>query len=322
MTNYFKYNGKQIEVDKDTILCGIVNVTPDSFSDGGKWFGKEEAVKRGLELVEQGAGMLDIGGESTRPGSTYVDIQEEIDRIVPVIKELKSKVDVPISVDTWKSEVAKAAIEAGADIINDITGLLGDPKMAEVVGSSDAGLIIMFNPVKARPNHPSSTIFPKFGENPFTEEELKSFEDMEIIELMKKYFNKSLERCETWGINRDRIFLDPGIGFGLTKKENLTLINNVDILHEKGYYTFVGVSRKRFIVNILEEGGFDTNLENEEANINRDLGSAFLTSIATMKGANVLRVHVIPEHKMARDIARAVRFSENSEDINFEAYKR
>ena len=214
-----KYKDKVLESGGETILCGIVNVTPDSFSDGGKWYGKDKAVNRAIELIEAGADMIDLGGESTRPGSHYVEIQEEIERVVPVIRELKTKTDIPLSIDTWKADVAEAAIEAGVDFVNDITGFMGDPRMAEVVGKSDVGAILMFNPKIARPNHKSSANFPSFGgEGAFTEEELKSFEDMDAVEVMKKYLSKSLERAEKNGIARERIMLDPGIGFALTKK--------------------------------------------------------------------------------------------------------
>lgn len=318
----FKYGNKEILSGEKTILCGIINVTPDSFSDGGKYFGVEDAVKRAKELIEEGATMLDIGGESTRPGSTYVDIQEEIDRVVPVIKEIKKFSDIPISIDTWKSEVAKSAIEAGADIVNDITGFLGDPKMAEVVGNTKAGAIIMFNPVIARPNHDGSKIFPKFGENPFTDEEIENFEKMEIVELMEKYFEKSLGLAKANNILKDRIMLDPGIGFGLTKRENLVLINKIEKIREMGYFTFLGVSRKRFISNILEENGFNVNPETEEGLENRDDASAKLTAIASIKGVEVVRVHTIRKHLMAVEIADAVRLADRMEDINFKAYKK
>lgn len=318
----FKYRDKKIVSGEKTILCGIINTTPDSFSDGGKYYDIENAVRRAKELVAEGATMLDVGGESTRPGSTYVEIEEEIKRVVPAIKAIKDSVDVPISVDTWKSEVAKAAIEAGADIINDITGFLGDLNMGKVIGESNVGAIVMFNPVIARPSHPSSKVFPKFGgDGVFSEAELKSYEDMNIVEVMEKYFKKSLELAEKYGISKERIMLDPGIGFGLTKKENLELINKVDIIREMGYFTFLGVSRKRFIMNILDENGFETNFETEEGSLNRDQSSAILTSIAAFKGVEVVRVHTIKPHLMAACISDSVRMADEMEDINFGAYK-
>lgn len=316
-----KYKDKLLKSGEETILCGIVNVTPDSFSDGGKWYGKDKAIKRALELVEAGAGMIDLGGESTRPGSHYVEIQEEIGRVVPVIKELKTMTDVPLSIDTWKADVAEAAIEAGVDFVNDITGFMGDPRMAEVVGKSDVGAILMFNPKIARPNHKSSSNFPPFGgEGAFTEEELKPFEDMDVVEVMKKYLSKSLERAEANGISRERIMLDPGIGFALTKKENLKLIDKIDVLRYMGCFTFLGVSRKRFITNILSENNIDADGNSEEGFENRDEASAALTTIAAYKGVEVLRVHTMDHHRLAKLVADSVRLNQVIEDVIFKAY--
>lgn len=316
-----KYKDKVLKSGGETILCGIVNVTPDSFSDGGKWYGKDKAIKRALELIEAGAGMIDLGGESTRPGSHYVEIQEEIERVVPVIKELKTMTDVPLSIDTWKADVAEAAIEAGVDFVNDITGFMGDPRMAEVVGKSDVGAILMFNPKIARPNHKSSANFPPFGgEDAFTEEELKSFEDMDVVEVMKKYLGKSLERAEANGISRERIMLDPGIGFALTKKENLKLIDKIDVLRDMGCFSFLGVSRKRFITNILSENNIDADGNNEEGFENRDEASAALTTIAAYKGVEVLRVHTMDHHRLAKLVADSVRLNQVIEDVSFKAY--
>ena len=316
-----KYKDKVLESGGETILCGIVNITPDSFSDGGKWYGKDKAVNRALELIEAGAGMIDLGGESTRPGSHYVEIQEEIERVVPVIRELKTKTDIPLSIDTWKADVAEAAIEAGVDFVNDITGFMGDPRMAEVVGKSDVGAILMFNPKIARPNHKSSANFPSFGgEGAFTEEELKSFEDMDVLEVMKKYLSKSLERAEKNGILRERIMLDPGIGFALTKKENLKLIDKIDVLREMGCFTFLGVSRKRFITNILSENKIDADGNNEEGFENRDEASAALTTIGAYKGVEVLRVHTMKHHLLAKLVADSVRLNQVIEDVSFKAY--
>ncbi|MDY3903542.1 dihydropteroate synthase [Peptoniphilus sp.] len=316
-----RYKDKVLESGKETILCGIVNVTPDSFSDGGKWYGTDKAVNRAMELIKAGAKMIDIGGESTRPGSTYVEIEEEKNRVVPVIKRLKEMTDVPISIDTWKSDVAKAAIEAGVDFVNDITGFIGDPKMAEVVGKSDVGAILMFNPKIARPNHKSSTNFPSFGgAGAFTDEELKSFEDMDIVEVMKKYLSKSISRAEENGIERERIMLDPGIGFALTKRENLKLIDKIDVLREMGCFTFLGVSRKRFITNILTENNIDVDANKEEGFENRDEASAALTTIAAYKGVEVLRVHTMKHHLLAKIVADSVRLNEVIEDVNFKPY--
>lgn len=322
MQQTFHYNDKTLICGEKTILCGIVNVTPDSFSDGGQWFSTEKAVAHALELVEAGAGMLDIGGESTRPGSTPVTVQEEIDRILPVIHELKKHTTVPLSIDTWKAPVAQAAIEAGADIINDITGFLGDPAMADVVGKSQAGAILMFNPVIARPDHPSSKIFPSFGgDGVFSQKELRQMENMPIQNVMEFYLNRSLKIAHEGGLTDDRIMLDPGIGFGLTKKENLLLIRDLQRLKNMGYPTFVGVSRKRFIVNILEQAGFNMDANTPEGHDNRDLGSAALTAIATMLGSDVIRVHTLSHHRMPAEIGDAIRNAEDIDDIHLKQYQ-
>jgi len=307
-----------------TAICGIINVTPDSFSDGGQFFAIEEALKQARKLIAEGATILDIGGESTRPGSSYgyVEIEEEIQRVVPVIKAIRQESDVLISVDTWKSQVAEAALKAGAHIVNDITGLMGDEKMAEVVAKAGAQVVIMFNPVMARPQHPSSLIFPHFGfGEPFTKEDLEEFEQLSVEELMTVFFDRALARAEKAGISKEKIMLDSGIGFGLTKKENLILLRDLDKLHEMGYPIFLGVSRKRFVINILEENGFEVNPETEAGFRNRDTASAHVTSIAARQGVEVVRVHDVASHKMAVEIASAIRRADDAENLNLKQYK-
>ena len=307
-----------------TAICGIINITPDSFSDGGQFFAIEEALKQARKLIAEGATILDIGGESTRPGSSYgyVEIEEEIQRVVPVIKAIRQESDVLISVDTWKSQVAEAALKAGAHIVNDITGLMGDEKMAEVVAKAGAQVVIMFNPVMARPQHPSSLIFPHFGfGEPFTKEDLEEFEQLSVEELMTVFFDRALARAEKAGISKEKIMLDSGIGFGLTKKENLILLRDLDKLHEMGYPIFLGVSRKRFVINILEENGFEVNPETEAGFRNRDTASAHVTSIAARQGVEVVRVHDVASHKMAVEIASAIRLADDAENLNLKQYK-
>lgn len=307
-----------------TAICGIINVTPDSFSDGGQFFALEQALQQARKLIAEGASMLDIGGESTRPGSSYVEveIEEEIQRVVPVIKAIRKESDVLISIDTWKSQVAEAALAAGANLVNDITGLMGDEKMAHVVAKAGAKVVIMFNPVMARPQHPSSLIFPHFGFNQaFTEEELADFETLPIEELMETFFERALARAEEAGIAQENILLDLGIGFGLTKKENLLLLRDLDKLHQKGYPIFLGVSRKRFVINILEENGFEVNPETELGFRNRDTASAHVTSIAVRQGVEVVRVHDVASHRMAVEIASAIRLAEDAENLDLKQYK-
>ncbi|WP_171039277.1 dihydropteroate synthase [Streptococcus pseudopneumoniae] len=305
-----------------TAICGIINVTPDSFSDGGQFFALEQALQQTRKLIAEGASMLDIGGESTRPGSSYVEIEEEIQRVVPVIKAIRKESDVLISIDTWKSQVAEAALAAGANLVNDITGLMGDEKMAHVVAEARAQVVIMFNPVMARPQHPSSLIFPHFGfGQTFTEKELADFETRSIEDLMEAFFDRALARAEEAGIAQENILLDPGIGFGLTKKENLLLLRDLDKLHQKGYPIFLGVSRKRFVINILEENGFEVNPEKELGFRNRDTASAHVTSIAARQGVEVVRVHDVASHRMAVEIASAIRLADEAENLDLKQYK-
>ena len=307
-----------------TAICGIINVTPDSFSDGGQFFTLEQALQQARKLIAEGASMLDIGGESTRPGSSYVEIEieEEIQRVVPVIKAIRKESNILISIDTWKSQVAEAALAAGANIVNDITGLMGDEKMADVVARARAKVVLMFNPVMARPQHPSSLIFPHFGfGQAFTEKELADFEKMTIEELLEAFFDRALARANQAGIAQENILLDPGIGFGLTKKENLFLLRDLDKLHQKGYPIFLGVSRKRFVINILEENGFEVNPETELGFRNRDTASAHVTSIAARQGVEVVRVHDVASHKMAVEIASAIRLADEAENLDLKQYK-
>ncbi len=229
---------------KKTAICGIINVTPDSFSDGGQFLALDQALQQAHKLIAEGASMLDIGGESTRPGSSYVEIEEEIQRVVPVIKAIREESDVLISIDTWKSQVAEAALKAGANLVNDITGLMGDEKMANVVAKAGAKVVIMFNPVMARPQHPSSLIFPHFGfGQAFTEEEL------------------------------------------------------------------------------AEENGFEVNPETEVGFRNRDTASAHVTSIAVRQGVEVVRVHDVASHRMAVEIASAIRLADDAENLDLKQYK-
>lgn len=316
-----KYDWRQLGKER-TLLCGILNVTPDSFSDGGRYQTVERALEQARKLIAEGARMLDIGGESTRPGSHFVEIQEEIQRVVPVIEAIRAESDILISVDTWKSEVARAAIEAGADLVNDITGLLGDSQMARVIAEARAGAILMFNPVMARPHHPSSVIFPTFGFEPaFSSEELERFDQLSIPECMWTFFAKSLQKAEAAGLSQDQLFLDPGIGFGLTKRENLQLLQDLKTIHAKGFPIFLGVSRKRFIVNILEEVEFETNPETKEGFYNRDLASSHLTSIAASQGVEIVRVHDVPLHKMAVAIGNSIHQADQAQDLHLKQYR-
>ncbi len=318
---YFKANEHLIRHGDPCLVAAIVNVTPDSFSDGGKWFSKEKAVQHALRLIEEGAGMLDIGGESTRPGSTLVEAEEEIARIIPVIKEIRQHTDLPISVDTWKAKVAKAAIEAGADIINDITGLLGDPDMARVIADSEAGAVLMFNPAMARPNREASRKFPRFGYgDAFSREEYQLMEEADIFSVADLFINRALQVARKAGLDKTRLMIDPGIGFALSKRENLLLIKHIEEFYKYESCIFLGVSRKRFLVNILSEAGFNLDPETEEGFHNRDASSTHLTAIAAAKGIELVRTHTAKEHVLAATIGYSLFTAEGQADIDLPSY--
>ncbi|MBR5058918.1 MAG: dihydropteroate synthase, partial [Clostridiales bacterium] len=215
---------------KDRILLmGILNVTPDSFSDGGNFYTPEHALLRAKELVSDGADLLDIGAESTRPGSEMISADEELSRLIPALKIIRDAVDLPISIDTYKSKTAREALKFGADIINDVWGLLYDPEMAEVVAEYKAGVVIMAN-------YTNEKIFKREGS---------------IVDDCLRFFEKSEAVAEKAGIKRDTILFDPGIGFGTDTKEALELLAAIPMIREKGYPLLIGPSRKRFVGEIL-----------------------------------------------------------------------
>jgi len=258
------------EFGKRTYIMGILNVTPDSFSDGGDYFNIEDAVSRAQEMVEQGADIIDIGAESTRPGAEKVSAEEEIRRLEPVIKAIKDKVDVPISIDTYKPEVAKAVLELGVDIINDIWGLQWDGKMATVVADYDAPVIIMYN---SRSDE----------------------ERTDIMEAMIDFLNKSIKLAKEAGIKDCNIILDPGVGFGTTQEENLEIMRNLVKLKELGYPVLLGASRKRMIGRILD-------LPPKE----RVAGTVATTVMAIMQGVDIVRVHDVKENLRAAKVTDAI----------------
>lgn len=245
-----------------TLVMGILNCTPDSFSDGGEFFQDTgRSLKRIDEMARDGADIIDVGGESTRPGSTGVSAREEMECVIPVIREAARRIDLPISIDTSKSEVAQAAIENGASIVNDVTALKGDPRMARVVAGSGAGVILMH--MKGEPR--------TMQENPL-------YEDLigEIISGLRGSIGAALDS----GISRDSIMIDPGIGFGKALRHNLEILKNLSAFKALGYPVAIGVSRKAFIGEILKKG-VDGRL----------MGTASACSAAIMNGADVIRVH-------------------------------
>jgi len=259
-----------------TWIMGILNVTPDSFSDGGLYLNKNKAVKRGLELAEEGADIIDIGGESTRPGSNSISTEEELKRIIPVLSDLREKTDALISVDTTKSEVARAALDHGADIINDISALRFDPQMPLLAVNRDVPVVLM---------HMKGT--------PKTMQANPSYED--LLAEVKFFFKERLETAKTLGIKREKIIIDPGIGFGKRHNDNLLLINNLRALEEFERPIMIGISRKSFIGKIL-------NLPVLER-IEGTIASAVLSII---HGAHILRVHDVAPIKRAVLVAEAI----------------
>ncbi len=259
-----------------TWIMGILNVTPDSFSDGGLYLDKNKAVKRGLELAEEGADIIDIGGESTRPGSNSISTEEELKRIIPVLSDLREKTDALISVDTTKSEVARAALDHGANIINDISALRFDPQMTPLAVNKDVPVVLMH--MKGTPKNMQT--------NP-------NYED--LLAEVKSFFKERLETAKTLGIKREKIIIDPGIGFGKRHNDNLLLIKNLRALEEFERPIMIGISRKSFIGKIL-------NLPVLER-IDGTIASAVISII---HGAHILRVHDVAPIKRAVLVAEAI----------------
>lgn len=257
------------------LTMGILNVTPDSFSDGGSFLDHEVALRQGTKLVDEGADILDIGGESTRPYSQPVDVEEELRRIIPVIEGL-SKLGTPISVDTRKPKVAERALEAGATIINDISGLR-DPEMIEVAASADAAVVIM---------HMLGT--------PETMQEAPVYQD--VVSDIFHYLEGRCEAALEGGIDASRIVVDPGIGFGKSVEDNLTLMRGLREFRCLGHPVLVGASRKGFIGKILDTG-IDQRLE----------GGLAVASVSVMNGADIVRTHDVKETARTLRMASALR---------------
>lgn len=240
---------------------GIINVTPDSFSDGGQFFGAEAAVAQALQLAADGADLLDIGGESTRPYSEIVNADEELRRVIPVIETLAAQVQIPISIDTSKTAVARAAVEAGAEIINDVTGLTGDPAMVDLAIETGAGVCAM---------HMQGT--------PQTMQDNPTYKD--VVAEIREYLRQRRDALLAAGMEHDRICLDPGIGFGKTHEHNITLMRHCYEFHELGCPILVGHSRKGFLGKLIG----DKEADRTHAAVGAALGLA-------VQGVQIVRVH-------------------------------
>ena len=254
---------------KNTLIMGVVNVTPDSFSDGGLHFKKNDALDHAKRLITEGADIIDIGGESTRPGSNRVSIQEEIDRTIPVIKSLKNfDPKCLISIDTYKFEVAEQAVLAGAKIINDISGLSFDSNMVSLVAENKLPIIIM---------HMKGT--PKNMQN-------ETYYDDLLVEI-NYFFKKQIEFAKSKGVKDKQIILDPGIGFGKSFEDNFKIIKNLNLIKSHGYPVLIGTSRKAFIGNCLNNAPIGDRL----------FGTAATVSIGINNGAKIIRVHDVYQMK-------------------------
>ena len=251
---------------KRTYIMGVLNVTPDSFSDGGKYYNKRRAVARAIEMAAQGADIIDVGGESTRPGARDISVEEELLRVVPVIEAMSKRCEVSISVDTRKAKVAEAAIKAGACIINDISGLKHDPGMAKVAAKYNAVVIVMH--MRGNPRNMQRS--PRYKN---------------LIADIKSELRESIRIAKRSGVKEKNVIIDPGIGFGKTVEHNLEILNRLDEFRDLGRPICVGTSRKSFIGKIL----------NSYRASDRLTGTIATCTAAIMKGADILRVHDVKE---------------------------
>ena len=261
-----------------TKIMGILNVTQDSFSDGGLYFDKSAAINRAIQMVEEGADIIDIGGESTRPGSEPVPEEEEIRRTIPVIEALVKEISVPISIDTYKSRVANRALEAGASMVNDISGLRFDPDMPDVIAYHDVPVVIMH--IKGTPKD--------MQRNPVYEA---------LIPEIMDYLREGIRIAAKAGIKEDKIIIDPGIGFGKTFEHNLDIICNLNEFTLLGKPILIGPSRKAFIGKVLGDLPPTDRLE----------GTAAAVAISIFNGANIIRVHDVKEMVHVAKVADAIK---------------
>ena len=273
----WKIRDREIDLSRRARVMGIINATPDSFSDGGSFLDPQAALAHGLQMVAEGAEILDIGGESTRPGAQSVEADEEIRRVLPIIQALRRESQVLLSIDTSKAAVARAALDAGADIINDVTGLRGDPDMPTLAASSTAGIVIMHMQ----------------GE-PRTMQVAPTYDD--VVEEVGNFFRQSLARSVACGIDPMRIALDPGIGFGKTPEHNRRLLAELSAFLEFGRPLLVGVSRKSFLGWLAGSSAMD----------DRFWPGVALTSLCRERGARILRVHDVKPHTEALRMTEAI----------------
>jgi dihydropteroate synthase len=273
----WKIRDRELDLSRRALVMGIINATPDSFSDGGSFLNPADAVAHGKKLVAEGAEILDIGGESTRPGAESVSASEEMDRVLPVIRALRRESEVMISIDTSKASVAHAALEAGADIINDVTGLRGDPEMPQLAASSQAGVVIMHMQGEPR----TMQVAPRYDD---------------VVREVGEFFRQALDRALGCGIDPMRIALDPGIGFGKTPEHNRCLLANLSAFLEFQRPLLVGLSRKSFLGWLIGSSKME----------DRFWPGVALTSLCRERGARIVRVHDVKSHTEALRMTEAI----------------
>ena len=250
---------------------GILNTTPDSFYDGDRYNKIDKAIDHAVKMFKDGADIIDIGGESTRPGSEKISVSEEIDRTIPVIERVVKEVEIPVSIDTTKSEIALEAVKAGASIINDISGCTFDPKIMQI--AADYGTSLIINHIKGIPfDMQKNTVYNA------------------IIQDILDFLMRSIDNVLSAGVERDKIIIDPGIGFGKSREQNFIILKNLAKFKETDYPVAVGISRKSFIKNIYDDNDAD-----------RLPATIALNAIAVNNGADIIRVHDVKEHRLAMD---------------------
>ncbi len=272
MSRTWRVRDLDLAIGARTLLMGVLNVTPDSFSDGGDFDPPDAARTQAECLSREGADIIDVGGESTRPGASPLSVEEELARVLPVFEALSGRTLPPLSIDTYKAETARAALEAGAHIVNDVWGLQHDSEMARIVADTGAGVVLMHNRESAD-------------------------DGVDIIADVKSFLDRSLSIALAAGISDDRIVLDPGVGFGKTPRQSVEVISRLGEVATLGFPVLLGASRKRFIGHIL-------GIENPRDRLNGTIG-AHLAGVAN--GADIIRAHDMKPHRQALDVFDAVR---------------
>jgi dihydropteroate synthase len=273
--------GRSLALGEHTLVMGILNVTPDSFSDGGLYLDTEAAVAQAMTMEAAGAHIIDVGGESTRPGSAGIPADEEMRRILPVLKKLRGRIRIPISVDTSKAEVAEAAAESGAEILNDVTGLRNDPRLAEVARRRKLGLILMH--MRGTPR--------TMQKRPFARE---------VIRDLTAGLRQSVTQALKAGVSRSQIVVDPGIGFGKSHEQNCEIIQRLPVLAKLGYPLMLGTSRKSFLGTALKHS----------VRTDRIWGTAATVAASVLQGAHIVRVHDVVEMAQVARVADVLRSPE------------